>query len=100
MASLSLCSGLRIRKGRRPRFKRVVRIKRRCGRCLKRIGQVAPLDDKLGLQPNKKTCQSLKQAACALAVFVPYGLTAVLLTMLTGYAFSPRSIFHFSPSGW
>ena len=43
---------------------------RRLGRCPNkcRIGQVAPLDQELGLLPNQKTCQSLKQAACSLAV--------------------------------
>ena len=67
---------------------------RRVGRCPNkcRIGQVAPLDQELGLLPNQKTCQSLKEAACSLSVFIPYESAAILLSMLTGVTVSSTSI--------
>lgn len=71
---------------------------RRIGRCPNkcRIGQVAPLDQELGLLPNQKTCQSLKQAACSLAVFIPYESAAILLSMLTGVTVSSTSIWNWA----
>ena len=71
---------------------------RRCGRCPNqcRIGPVAPLDQELGLLPNQKTCQSLKQAACSLAVFIPYESAAILLSMLTGVTVSSSSIWNWA----
>jgi hypothetical protein len=73
-----------------------VRWERREGRCPDRceIGQVAPLDKELGLQPNQRTSAGLKRAACALAVFVPFGIAAVLLSLLTGATASPGSIWN------
>ncbi len=67
---------------------------RRIGRCPNkcRIGQVAPLDQELALLPNQKSCQNLKQAACSLAVFIPYESAAILLSMLTGITVSSSSI--------
>ncbi len=69
---------------------------RRCARCPNkcRIGQVAPLDQELGLLPNQKTCQSLKQMACLLAVFVSYETAAILLSTLTGITVSSTSIWN------
>lgn len=51
-----------------------VRWKRRVGRCRNkcRIGQVAPLDDALGLVPHQETSTEVKKVACALAVFLPF----------------------------
>ena len=71
---------------------------RRIGRCPNkcRIGQVAPLDQELGLASNQKTCQSLQQAACSLAVFIPYESAAILLSMLTGVAVSSTSIHNWA----
>jgi hypothetical protein len=74
----------------------IVRWKRREGRCPSRceIGQVAPLDEELGLQPNQRTSAGLKRAACALAVFVPFEIAAVLLSLLTAVMVSPSSIWN------
>ncbi len=73
-----------------------VRWERREGRCPARceIGQVAPLDTELGLQPNQRTSAGLKRAACALAVFVPFEIAAVLLSLLTEVVVSPGSIWN------
>lgn len=73
-----------------------VRWKRREGRCPDgcKIGQVAPLDTELGLQGNQRTSADLKRAACALAVFVPFEIAAVLLSLLTGVGVSPGSIWN------
>lgn len=85
-------------KGRKPRqldtIIGTINWSRRVGRCPNkcRIGQVAPLDQELGLEPNQKTCQSLKQAACSLSVFVPYETAAILLSILTGVTVSSTSI--------
>jgi hypothetical protein len=70
--------------------------KRRLGRCPKKckIGQVAPLDTELGLKPNQRVSDGLMRAACALAVFVPFGTAAVLLALLTGVVMSPESIWN------
>jgi hypothetical protein len=73
----------------------VIRWKRKVGRCPNgcEIGQIAPLDKELGLQPNQRVSNELKRAACALAVFVPYQIAAVLLKLLTGVHLSPWSIW-------
>ena len=73
-----------------------VRWERREGRCPDRceIGQVAPLDRELGLWPNQRTSAGLKRAACALAVFVPFEIAAVLLSLLTEVVISPGSIWN------
>ena len=69
---------------------------RRVGRCPSgcEIGQVAPLDEELGLQPNQRTSADLKRAACALAVFVPFEIAVVLLKLLTEAVVSPGSIWN------
>jgi hypothetical protein len=69
---------------------------RRVGRCPDgcKIGQVAPLDRGLGLQPNQRTSAELKRAACALAVFVPFEIAVVLLKLLTEAVVSPGSIWN------
>ncbi|MFW0859459.1 MAG: ISKra4 family transposase [Dehalococcoidia bacterium] len=73
-----------------------VRWKRRVGRCPNscEIGQVAPLDAKLGLVPNQRSSVDLKRAACALSVFVPFEVTAVLLRLLTEVVVSPGAIWN------
>jgi len=73
-----------------------VRWKRREGRCPNRceIGQVAPLDTELGLRLNQRTSAGLKRAACALAVFVPFEIAAVLLSLLTEVVVSPGTIWN------
>jgi len=74
----------------------LVRWERRVGRCPARckIGLVAPLDETLGLRPNQRVSDGLMRAACALAIFVPFGEAAVLLAMLTGVNLSPVSIWN------
>ncbi len=59
----------------------VIHWKRRVGRCPHgcKIGQVAPLDDELGLVAQQRTSSEVKQIACALAIFVPFETAAALL---------------------
>jgi hypothetical protein len=73
-----------------------VRWERRTGRCPDgcKIGQVAPLDTELGLHPNQRTSNGLKRAACALAIFVPFEIAAVLLKLLTEVTVSPGAIWN------
>jgi len=74
----------------------IVRWKRRVGRCPNRckIGRVAPLDTELGLRPNQRVSDVLMRAACALAVFVPFGTARELLALLTGIEVSASSIWN------
>ncbi len=60
--------------------------KRKVWRCPNgcKIGQVAPFDIELGLRPNQRTGDEVKQIACALAVFIPFNIAVVLLKSLTG----------------
>jgi len=69
--------------------------RRRVGRCPNgcKIGQVAPLDEDLGLQPHQRTSGELKLAACALAVFVPFETAATLLRLLSGVQTSPGAVW-------
>ena len=73
-----------------------IRWKRRGWRCTKKckIGQITPFDSKLGLQPNQRMSNELKQIACALAVFVPYSIASSLLEMLTGVEISSGAIWN------
>lgn len=72
-----------------------IRWQRRVGRCPNRcpIGQVAPLDEALGLHPQQRTSGELKQMACGLAVFVPFETAAVLLRRLIGVSVSARAVW-------
>ncbi len=58
------------------------------------IGQIAPFDEELGLQPYQKVSAELKQAACVLAVFVPFGIASVLLKTVLGVEVSPGAIWN------
>lgn len=60
-----------------------VRWRRRVRGCPEgcKIGQVVPSDEALGLQPYQRTSWEVKWLACALAVFVPFEVAAVLLGM-------------------
>jgi len=58
-----------------------------------RIGQVAPLDTALGIHPNQRTSFELQQAACVLAVFVPFGIASMLLKSVTGVDVHPTTIW-------
>jgi hypothetical protein len=73
-----------------------IRWRRRVGRCPHRcpIGQVAPLDDALGLKLHQRTSVELKQVACALAVFVPFETAAALLNRLHALQVSPGAVWH------
>jgi hypothetical protein len=74
----------------------IVRWKRRVGRCPDRceIGQVVPLDRELGLRPYQHVSDVLMRAACALAIFVPFGEARHLLALLTGVEVSATSIWN------
>lgn len=74
----------------------LIQWKRRVWRCPRgcKIGQVAPLDDELALEPNQRTSDELKQAACVLAIFVPFAIAASLLKTLTGVEVSAESIWN------
>lgn len=73
----------------------VVTWKRRAWRCPQgcQLGLVAPLDVTLGLQPYQRTSTELKQAACVLAVFVPYGIASMLIKSLCGVDVSHGAIW-------
>ena len=73
----------------------VIRWQRRVGRCPEgcAIGQVAPLDEELGLHPHQRTSGELQFLGCALAVFVPFATAAKLLGWYSGAAVSPRAVW-------
>lgn len=73
-----------------------VRWQQREGRCPDRckIGQVTPLDKELGLQPNQRTSAGLRQAACALTIFVPFEIAAMSLRLPTGVVVSPGAAWN------
>jgi len=75
----------------------VLHWERRMYRCSKwcSIGQVAPLDKMLGLEPHQETRVEVKQLACAFAVFVPFETCAALLKRAIGLSISPAAIW-----GW
>lgn len=57
------------------------------------LGQVVASDEALGLQPYQQTSWEVKWLACALAVFVPFDIAAVLFGMLTGVSVCSKSIW-------
>jgi len=73
----------------------VVRWERRVGRCPHgcKIGQVAPLDEQLGLASHQQTSGELTQVACALAVFVPFETAVALLNRLLPVPVSPSAVW-------
>ena len=74
-----------------------IRWRRRVGRCPDGcdIGQVAPLDEELGIAAGQCSSVELQEAGCALAVFVPFETAAALLMRLTGVAVSAGTVW-----GW
>lgn len=74
----------------------IIHWRRKTGRCPNgcQIGLIVPLDDQLGLKPNQRVSLELQKVACALAIFVPYQLAAVLLKMLTGVEIPPQTIWN------
>lgn len=73
----------------------LVQWRRRVRGCPKgcEIGQVVSSDEALGLQPYQPVSLEVKWVACALAVFVPFDIAAVLLDMLTGVKVCGKSIW-------
>jgi hypothetical protein len=69
--------------------------KRKVWRCPNdcKIGQVAPFDNELGLRPNQRTGDEVKQMACVLAVFIPFNIAVRLLKALTGIEVSSEAIW-------
>jgi hypothetical protein len=72
-----------------------IRWRRRVGRCPQgcAIGQVAPFDEELGLQPHQRSSGELQCLGCALAVFVPFATAARLLRWYGGGPVSPRAVW-------
>jgi len=70
--------------------------RRRLWRCPRgcKIGQIAPFDEQLGVEPNEKTCEGIKELACLLAVFVPYQIASLLLKNLLGVEACPSSVWN------
>ncbi|MCP4933191.1 MAG: ISKra4 family transposase [bacterium] len=77
-----------------------IKWKRRLGRCANKcvIGQIAPLDEELGLASNQKSDAGLQQVACLVAIFVPFETAAMLLKQLTGIAISGQAIWEWVQS--
>jgi len=61
------------------------------GKCAR--GQVVWSDVALGVQPYQRTSLEVKWLACALAVFVPFEIAAVLFELLTGVKVESKSIW-------
>jgi len=74
----------------------VIHWERRIGRCPHgcKIGQIAPMDDALGLLPNQQTSIELQRLGCLLAIFVPFEIVSTLLSCLTTVKVSSVSIWH------
>ena len=73
-----------------------IRWKRRVGRCPHgcSIGQIAPLDNALGLLPHQRTSIELQRLGCLLAVFVPFETVSVILNCLISVWVSPVAVWH------
>jgi len=73
----------------------IIKWQRRLGRCPGKcaIGQVAPLDEALGIASNQKSDNGLQQIACLAAVFVPYEIATMLLNQLGGITISSQAIW-------
>ena len=93
------CGSMLESKGFEPRRIRsligVVAWKRRIWRCPKRceIGQTAPFDEVLGIGPNQRTSEEIKELACLLAIFVPYGIASMPMAALVGVKVCSTSIW-------
>jgi hypothetical protein len=73
----------------------LIKWRRRLGRCPHKcaIGQVAPLDEELGLKTNQKSDTGLQRAACLMAIFVPFETAGMLLQQLSGVTVSSPAIW-------
>ncbi|MCP4057718.1 MAG: ISKra4 family transposase [Pseudoalteromonas sp.] len=74
----------------------LIRWRRRGWRCPRscKIGQITPFDDKIGVKPNQKISDEVKQIACLLAIFMPYKIASMLIFTLTGTEVCPTSIWN------
>ncbi len=74
----------------------IIRWKRRVGRCPYgcAIGQVAPLDNTVGLPPHQRTSVELQKLGCLLAIFAPFETVAVLLNCLISVQVSPAGVWY------
>ena len=72
-----------------------IKWKRRVKRCPNgcKGSQVVPSDKKLGLRAYQKTSLEVKWLGSALAIFVPFEIGAVLLTMTTGVKVEGKTIW-------
>ena len=75
----------------------VIQWRRRVGRCPQgcAIGQIAPFDEVLGLDPYQRSSSELQYLGCSLAVFVPYATAARLLSWYSASSVSARAVW-----GW
>lgn len=78
----------------------VIHWRRRVGRCREGChrGQVAPLDEELGLVPHERTSPELKQIGSEWGIFVPYETVVRLLSKLIGVGISAGSVWHWVQS--
>ncbi len=77
-----------------------IKWERRLGRCSNKcvIGQIAPFDEELGIASNQKSDVGLQQAACLVAIFVPFETAAMLLKQLIGIDISSQAIWEWVQS--
>ena len=86
-------------KGMKPRQLKtvlgIIRWKRRVGRCPQRcaMGQIAPFDEELAIEPNQRMDHQVKRQACLLAIFVPFETAAMLLSQVGGVRVSATTIW-------
>lgn len=73
----------------------VIRWRRRVGGCPQgcEIGQVAPLDEALGLERYQRSSHELQYLGCFLSVFVPYATAARLLRWYSASTVSARAVW-------
>ncbi|MCI0529040.1 MAG: ISKra4 family transposase, partial [Nitrospira sp.] len=78
----------------------IIHWRRRVGRCREgcQLGQVAPLDEELGLTAYERTSPELKQIGSEWAIFVPYETVVRLLSKLIGVGISAGSVWNWVQS--
>lgn len=76
----------------------IVKWRRRVGRCPSRckIGQVAPLDQALGLEAYARTGVAVQEIACLSAVLMPFELASRMLARLAGVVVSASSVWQWA----
>lgn len=68
--------------------RRVYRCPRGCS-----LKSGAPMDKALGLKSHQQTSLEVKQMACLLAVFLPFGIASQVLQQISGVMLSPMTIW-------